>query len=225
MTFLQDLLPLHNVTGVHLGSKSLAQCYVHSRGPMFLQWLKKEKHKISRAQRKPGPSSKGINLHFNGIMSEWSKGTDDGHQKETSKWWRCRGHSWTALGLWVGHRNAALSPYSECGPKEPRSATLCHMRGWVNQLQSDTTWSASKASPGIAWPPKLSFQLPVLFSNVGIRCIHGFLQNRPKTPGTSWRRCPLAKDGSFLCYQVHGHYQTQGWSRNLEPCLIFLCNP
>lgn len=50
MTFLQDLLPLHNVTGVHLGSKSLAQCYVHSRGPMFLQWLKKKEKKNTKSQ-------------------------------------------------------------------------------------------------------------------------------------------------------------------------------
>lgn len=53
--------------------------------PPMTKKKRKEKHKISRAQRKPGPSSKGINLHFKGIMSEWSEDIDDGHQKGTSK--------------------------------------------------------------------------------------------------------------------------------------------
>lgn len=52
--------------------------------------------------------------------------------------------------------------------------------------------------PGAVWPPKLFFQLPILFPKVGFMWVRGFLPNRTKTL-QGWARCPLWTMGELVC--------------------------
>lgn len=99
--------------------------------------------------------------------------------------------------------------YPKCEPKDPGSITLHSKCVWVNQRQSKTNLSASKAIPGIVWPHKLSFQLPILFSNVVLRWVHSFLQNRTKNFREVLSTVSSCKRWGVHLYQVFGHYQIQ----------------
>ena len=115
-----------------------------------------------------------------------------------------------------GSRKLCICAYSKHGPKDPNSVTLRNQCVWFNQLQSKTDLSASTASAGIAWPSKLSFQLPILFSNGGLRWVHIFLQNRTKHFRQVLRIVSSFERWGVHLYLVYGRDQIQSQSRNHE---------
>lgn len=146
---------------VHLGSQSLAQRYVQSHGPMFLEGVQK----LRRAE-KIWLFQGNCNLHFSRILSEWNRkltAVIRRQQKGVRKGWRCWGHSYTALWLWEGHGSTAPAAYLQHGPKDPGSMALGSKRVWVSQMKSKTNLSASKAIPWIVWA--FFSHLLMLFSN------------------------------------------------------------